>query len=174
MADGSQRVAWTLGARDGLDEALAYIAEDSPAAAARMLDIVLHAADSLEVLAARGRVVPEIGDESVREIFVFSYRVVYEVMGDSIRVLAFVCQGPRVTSDAGFASVLARRIRSVASIPWEPADSPASVGTALPPRPLRPRGRAAGSLNSASLSIDVEHHQLMNRPLDRVPGIPVA
>jgi toxin ParE1/3/4 len=90
MAGRRRRVVWTPGARDGLDESLAFIAEDSPQAAERVLEVVLDAADSLQILAHRGRVVPEIADEIVREVFVFSYRLMYEIAENEVRILAFV------------------------------------------------------------------------------------
>ena len=90
MANQSRRVSWTSGAREGLNDALTYIAEDSPLAAARILDLVLDAADSLQLLSLRGRIVPEISDELVREIFVFSYRLIYEVSDDHVKILAFI------------------------------------------------------------------------------------
>lgn len=77
-------------ARDGLDEALAHIAEDSPAAAERVLDVVLRAAESLSLLSLRGRIVPELGEESIREVFVYSYRVLYEVLPGEVQILAFL------------------------------------------------------------------------------------
>src|SRR5207253_5472173 len=90
MAERPRRVVWTPGAREGLNDALEFIAEDSPAAASRVLDVVLDAADSLQLLAHRGRVVPEISDAGVREIFVFSYRLMYEVLEGEVQILAFI------------------------------------------------------------------------------------
>ncbi|MHB9057141.1 MAG: type II toxin-antitoxin system RelE/ParE family toxin, partial [Paludibacteraceae bacterium] len=37
-----------------------------------------------------GRVVPEEADENVREHFVFSFRVIYEISGNNVCVLAVV------------------------------------------------------------------------------------
>ena len=42
-------VVWTQLARDGLDEVIAYIAEDSPEAAEKVLKIVLDVAESLSL-----------------------------------------------------------------------------------------------------------------------------
>jgi len=39
MAGRSRRVVWSERARDGLDDAIGYIAEDSPAAAGKVLDL---------------------------------------------------------------------------------------------------------------------------------------
>lgn len=38
----------------------------------------------------RGRIVPELDDEHVREIFLYSYRFIYEISGDDIFILALV------------------------------------------------------------------------------------
>ncbi len=90
MAERPRRVVWTPGAREGLNDTLEFIAEDSPAAASRVLDVVLDAADSLQLLSLRGRIVPEISDDRVLEIFVFSYRLIYEVSDDQVQILAFI------------------------------------------------------------------------------------
>jgi plasmid stabilization system protein ParE len=41
-----------------------------------------------------GRVVPEVGRDDVREVFQRSYRIIYRVAGDDIRVLT-VFEGHR-------------------------------------------------------------------------------
>jgi toxin ParE1/3/4 len=66
-----RRVAWTPEARRTLDEVLEFIARDSLDGARRVLEQVLAAVRSLETLAERGRVVPELADASVREVFVY-------------------------------------------------------------------------------------------------------
>jgi hypothetical protein len=48
------------------------------------------AARNLSALWDRGRVVPEIGDSAVREVFVFRYRMVYRVQADRVEIIAFV------------------------------------------------------------------------------------
>lgn len=45
---------------------------------------------SLATLSERGRVVPELGDEAVREVFVDSYRLLYRVTEEHVQVLGFV------------------------------------------------------------------------------------
>ncbi|MEB2310014.1 MAG: type II toxin-antitoxin system RelE/ParE family toxin [Candidatus Brocadiaceae bacterium] len=37
-----------------------------------------------------GRVVPEAGDESIRELFVFQYRIVYEIKANEIHILTVI------------------------------------------------------------------------------------
>lgn len=73
-----------------LDEAVAYIAQDSRPAAERLLIQALEAASSLDTLGERGRVVPEWAQPTVRELFVQRYRLLYEVRPDEIQILAFL------------------------------------------------------------------------------------
>ena len=73
-----------------LDDAVAYLAQDSRAAAERLLIDALSTASSLNAFSERGRVVPEWNQPNVREIFVQRYRLLYEVMPDQVQILAFV------------------------------------------------------------------------------------
>ena len=79
MAPHHREVVWSERARNGLDEAVAYIAKDSPDRALDFLERALVTAESLDQLTQRGRIVPELNDPYVRELFVYSYRLVYEV-----------------------------------------------------------------------------------------------
>jgi toxin ParE1/3/4 len=73
-----------------LDEAVAYIARDSRLAAERLLIQALEAASSLDTSSERGRVVPELEEPTVRELFVQRYRLLYQVTRDEVQILAFV------------------------------------------------------------------------------------
>jgi toxin ParE1/3/4 len=72
-------MTWIREARDCLDEILTHIASDSPTAAGKALDVMLGIADSLSLFSSRGRVVPELLDDTIREIFVYRYRLIYQV-----------------------------------------------------------------------------------------------
>jgi toxin ParE1/3/4 len=86
----ARQVRWSGPARDDLFQAVEYIARDSRPYAIALLDAARDAARSLSLFPARGRRTPEIGEESVREVFVQSYRLIYEVHAETIDVLAFV------------------------------------------------------------------------------------
>jgi len=73
----TRRVVWGESAQSALDDALNDIAEDSLDGAIRVLTRALEVAESLSTLAERGRVVPEVGDSTVRELFVYDYRLLY-------------------------------------------------------------------------------------------------
>jgi plasmid stabilization system protein ParE len=67
---------------------LQYIAADSPSAAAKVMEVVLAAAESLSVFSERGRIVPEVGSRAIREIFVYRFRLMYQVSSSDVRILA--------------------------------------------------------------------------------------
>ena len=86
------RVKWTEPAWSNLEGAAAYIGQDSPRYAATLIREARDAARSLREFANRGRVVPEIGDATIRELFVFHqrYRMLYRVLDDEVHILAFI------------------------------------------------------------------------------------
>lgn len=90
MATHRREVIWTQRARDTLDEAAAYIAEDSPEAAVNLVERALDATESLSTLSERGHIVPELNDSTVREILVYKYRLLYEVAPAQVTVLGFI------------------------------------------------------------------------------------
>ena len=90
MATRRREVIWSWRARDGLDEAVAYIAKDSPERAIDFLERALNTAESIGQFTERGRIVPELADPAVRELFVFRYRLVYEVSDLRATILGFL------------------------------------------------------------------------------------
>ena len=85
-----RRVIWAPRAQAALDEAVAFVAQESPQGAVRILEQALAAASSLATLSERGRVVPERNQPGLREVFVFRYRLLYEVHPDLVRIVAFL------------------------------------------------------------------------------------
>ena len=86
----ARRVAWTNSAWQELECAASFIARDSPRYAAALVGEAKSAARSLRKFPNRGRIVPEVADNSLRELFVKSYRLIYEVRPDGIVILAFI------------------------------------------------------------------------------------
>jgi len=83
-------VTWSPQVRDDLHGIAAYIAKDSPHYASAVVEKILAAGRSLEFLPWRGRVVPEIGRENCRELFIYEYRLIYEVNGKLVQVQAVI------------------------------------------------------------------------------------
>lgn len=90
MADRPRKVDWSSSALSALDEVLTYIADDSHDGVVRVLSATLRAAADLSTFAERGRVVPELADPTIREVFVFRYRLLYRVTEDVVTILAFL------------------------------------------------------------------------------------
>ena len=94
MAERRRAVIWTPAARDDLDEIITYIAKDSLPSALALLEEALQTAESLATLSEGGRVVPELNDPIVRELFIKRYRLLYEIHEQEVHVLA-VLHGAR-------------------------------------------------------------------------------
>jgi plasmid stabilization system protein ParE len=46
--------------------------------------------EALNSFPEAGRIVPEINDPKIREIFVYSYRLIYEIFPNRVEVLALI------------------------------------------------------------------------------------
>ena len=90
MAARVREVIWAESARDALDAVIGYIAQDSPQAAVQVLDEALRVGASLATFAERGRVVPELNDPAIREVFVYKHRLQYEVADTRVLIVAFL------------------------------------------------------------------------------------
>lgn len=88
------RVVWSAEALGDLEEIHAYIAQSSPLYASIVAGSLVDAVTRLREFPESGRVVPELGDPSVREVISGSYRIVYEVHSAGVEVLT-VFRGSR-------------------------------------------------------------------------------
>jgi toxin ParE1/3/4 len=84
------RVVWSPRAVDDLEAVAQYIAADSTAYAAAVVKTILNTARNFSRFPFSGREVPELGDESIREWFAYSYRVIYRVDEETVTVAAIV------------------------------------------------------------------------------------
>jgi toxin ParE1/3/4 len=90
MASGRRSVVWTESARAALDDVITHIAQDSRDAALRVLVAALDTASSLDLFSERGRIVPELNQPDLRELFVFDYRLLYRVRPEEVIVVAYL------------------------------------------------------------------------------------
>jgi len=81
------KVVWSPLTEQRAMEAVDYIAEDRPAAAAKWLEGLLDHVAQLDQLAERGRMVPEIGRPAYREALFAPYRVIYRVDASRVVIL---------------------------------------------------------------------------------------
>ena len=92
-------VVWSEEVLDDIDALADYIARDSVFYAQQVVDAILGLGDSLVTQPARGRVVPELNDTAIRELFVYSYRMLYEIREDETEIhLLAVLHGKRLLS----------------------------------------------------------------------------
>jgi plasmid stabilization system protein ParE len=82
------RVVWTRQAIEDVEAIKAYVARDSVRYAALLVERIVAAVGRLDSFPESGRVVPEVGDESLREVIYGAYRIVYRVQSDSVEVAA--------------------------------------------------------------------------------------
>ncbi|MCQ8105006.1 type II toxin-antitoxin system RelE/ParE family toxin [Methylomonas sp. SURF-2] len=79
-------IVWSKLAREDLRLIHQYIAHDSKHYAARVVQDITEKIEVLRELPKLGRMVPEIGEENVREIGLYSYRILYELISDTIYI----------------------------------------------------------------------------------------
>ena len=66
-------------AREDLIVIVRFIAKENTEAALRFGQLLIEKALSLNSLPLRGRIVPELGDPSIRELVFKSYRIIYQI-----------------------------------------------------------------------------------------------
>jgi toxin ParE1/3/4 len=100
---GTHKVILTPRARDDLRSIVIFIAaQSSPEIAERVGGVLLDKGLSLSIFPERGRVVPELKNSEIREIFYKSYRIVYRVREGAIELIRFwhAARGaPEIDSD---------------------------------------------------------------------------
>ena len=80
-------------ARRDLRDIVRYISADSPERAISFGQLLVSSTKRLADFPEMGRVAPEFGDPSVREIIVRSYRVIYRVDNDDCPTVLAWCPG---------------------------------------------------------------------------------
>ena len=83
-------VIWTEPAIEDLHNIFSYIALESRFYAQKVVDEIIEKAESIVPFPEMGRVVPELQDENIREVFVYSYRIVYELVTDTVQINAII------------------------------------------------------------------------------------
>jgi toxin ParE1/3/4 len=83
-------VKWSPEAIEDLESIAEFIARDSGYYARAVVTEILSVSRNIREFPLIGRVVPEVGDESIRERFIYSYRLVYRVESDLILIVAVI------------------------------------------------------------------------------------
>ena len=81
------QITWAPQAIEDVEAIRAYVARDSARYADLVVERIVAAVTRLESHPLSGRVVPEAGDESLREVIHRNYRIVYRLRSDMAEIV---------------------------------------------------------------------------------------
>ena len=84
------RLGWSPEAIEDIEAIASYIERDSPWYAKAVASKIVQTAETIPDFPELGRIVPEVGNQSIRERFVYSYRTIYRIDSDQILVVAVI------------------------------------------------------------------------------------
>ena len=83
-------VIWSEPAKADIRSIHDFIAHGSRHYARKVVQDIVAKADNLDELPRMGRVVPELGNEAIRELSLYSYRILYEIRAQNVFVLTVI------------------------------------------------------------------------------------
>jgi toxin ParE1/3/4 len=83
-------VVWSLASLEDVESIAIYISRDSISYAAAVVKQILDSTRNLTDFPLSGRVVPELENQNIREVFAYSYRIVYLVGDQTITIIAVI------------------------------------------------------------------------------------
>lgn len=86
----ARKVIWSFEATADLEAIADYIARDSSSYAASFVLEVREASRSLNEFSERGRIVPELSNPSIRELFIKNYRLIYRIEESRVDILGLI------------------------------------------------------------------------------------
>lgn len=84
------RVVWSPRALDDVESIAEYISRDSTAYASAVVRRLIAITHTFSRVPLAGRIVPEFSDDSIRERFVYSYRIIYRVRRNEVTIAAVI------------------------------------------------------------------------------------
>ena len=81
---------WSEEALEDIESIATYIEKDSPTYAKSVVSKFFEKAEILQEFSELGRKVPEFNDTTIREIFVYSYRLIYKLNEQDILFVSVV------------------------------------------------------------------------------------
>ena len=81
---------WSEEALEDIESIATYIEKDSPAYAKSVVSKFFEKAEILQEFSELGKRVPEFNDTTIREIFVYSYRLIYKLNEQDILFVAVI------------------------------------------------------------------------------------
>jgi len=89
------QIRWSPQGASSLEEICQYIARDSEHYAAFFAKKINEIVKSIPHFPQSGRIVPEYGDENIREKIYQNYRIVYRLKADVVEIAA-ICHGAKI------------------------------------------------------------------------------
>jgi toxin ParE1/3/4 len=86
----AQTLIWSQVSLDDIDDIAEYISRDSEYHAQQVVERIFETGTTIVQHPKIGRVVPELNNPLIRERFIYSYRLIYEISDQEIRVLAVI------------------------------------------------------------------------------------
>jgi toxin ParE1/3/4 len=90
------QIRWTEQALEDIEGIARFIERYAPRYAQIVTLRIFQAVERLEIFPLSGRIVPDVGDGNIREIFLGNYRIVYRVLSETIVQVLTVYHGARV------------------------------------------------------------------------------
>lgn len=85
-----KEVIWTVSAFKDLQNIVAFISDDSSVYAMSFYEDVMDKAQTLKEFPHRGRIVPEVDDPNMRELFIHRYRLIYQINNENIIITTLI------------------------------------------------------------------------------------
>lgn len=94
-------VLWSPKSLQQVEHIADYIALDSPYHAKRVVTLIVRQTRRLKTFPESGAVVPELNDPAIREVQVFSYRILYRWLSNSRQIhILGVVHGRQLLDDS--------------------------------------------------------------------------
>jgi toxin ParE1/3/4 len=90
----AKEIIWTVSAYKDLQNIMNFIFEDSPYYAMSFYEDVMDKAQTLIDFPHRGRIVPELDNPNMREIFIHRYRLIYQISNNNL-IITTIIHGAR-------------------------------------------------------------------------------
>jgi toxin ParE1/3/4 len=92
------QVVWSPTALEDVEAIASYISRDSISYAGAVIRKIIHSTRRLETFPFSGRLVPEFEDPDIREVFAYSYRIVYRFAAAKVTIAAVIHSKREFTS----------------------------------------------------------------------------
>ncbi|BAZ51834.1 plasmid stabilization system protein [Nostoc sp. NIES-4103] len=92
------QVVWSSKALEDVEAIATYISRDSSSYTAAVVQKILDVTRQLTDFPFSGRVVPEFNEDTIREKFAYSYRIIYQIRDDTVTIAA-VIHGKRLLEE---------------------------------------------------------------------------